>query len=984
VKKFNKRKSGIKKSFIIALGIAFLFIILIITVVVSQRQQILATHAEVLNQNVDPASPANVQPNGQTSGWHLVFSDEFNQNSLNLTKWIMCNPSFASSCNPFNNEQEKFNVAQTNNSNVVESGGLLHLITTKQNGQIWSGMVSTGPNVFNYNQPSYQSFQYTYGYYEGRVKIPKGDGFWPSLWELPDQNKYGPWPGSGEYDNFEIPGNNPTDYHFTAHWGGTGGACGHPCSPQEATIPDASAAYHTFGLDWEPTGLTWYVDGKKMGNTITDAGAIQNHPFYIIANLSVGGNWGPLNGAPDASTPFPAEMDIDYLRVWQKGAGSTATNPPVSPPPPTAITPTFNCLANACPTLATSQSPTAAVSPTAANPGPSTPGTTIVSPSGATSPSSPPTNSSPSTPCPTTQQSVSSLSTANSHALQSGGKIHSFAKQGLFQQFFQFLLQFLLQLLQLIFQQLGLQLPGLPSIGTSPCPTSGAAPSSPNTSPLPSQSVSSAPSQSIPLPTPTIFGAPTTSLPAPTTQGFYVATNGNDNNAGTLQSPFVTLGKCQSAMEASSTIKTCYIRAGTYKMQQSAGTGCSASSEALLLADSDKGETWSFYPPDGYDSAIIDGGASGSNNGLDTGICIQTSNVTIDGLQLQHFGSNFIHVLGGPNATITNNIVHDSYDQPFVAAIKMDTLSQGAHVTHNVVYNVASNGISSHSCNGGYGGCAQGISNDVIAYNVVYNYCEDDYDCGAIEFQDYDSPSSTNILAAYNYVRDGDLVGPGAPQNDGGGIGGGRALYMDDGTSNVTYKGNIITGKNEYCVQIHGGANDIFKNNICDLQPPASNQTIGNDGMSITYLQNSSHVAANYMTNNHSDNNIIIGNDPNGGNGYDGDGTAPSKLEISNSAYHNYASGPSGSCDVGGINDCGAGGTDSSPQSISTLFNPCPTDGADSWSFELESSSPALSSPISFPQSASDTGVAWGRPGFWGPPGYKIPHTGNPPSYKPC
>lgn len=381
MKSNKKRKKRVDKPLVIAVGIIVLFIVLIVTIIFVQNPQITNIHAQVVNSSIDSTSPANVQPAGQSNGWHLVFSDEFSGNSLDLNKWIMCNPSFASSCNPYNNEQEKFNVAP-NNPNVVVSGGLLKLITTKQNGQIWSGMVSTGPNVFNYNQPGYRSFQYTYGYYEGRVKIPKGNGFWPSLWELPDQKIYGAWPGSGEYDNFEIPGNNPTEYHFTAHWGGSGGQCGHPCSPQMATISDASATYHTYGLDWEPNGLTWYVDGKKMGNTVTDSAAIQNHPFYIIANFSVGGSWGPLNGGPDASTPFPAEMDIDYLRVWQKGAETPTTPAPTQAqaPSPTSITPTFgeigDCNTNGnCPTLA----PTTTANPPIIPPSTPNPSQTAIS-----------------------------------------------------------------------------------------------------------------------------------------------------------------------------------------------------------------------------------------------------------------------------------------------------------------------------------------------------------------------------------------------------------------------------------------------------------------------------------------------------------------------------------------------------------------------------------------------------------------------------
>ena len=133
---------------------------------------------------------------------------------------------------------------------------------------------------------------------------------------LPDQDKYGGWPDSGEYDVTEIAGNDPTQGYYTAHWGGSGGNCGHPCGGGQSTIADSSADFHTYALDWEPSGITWYVDGKQVAK-VTDSGAVQTHPFYIIANFSVGGSWGPLNGAPDGSTPFPSSMDIDYLRVWQ-------------------------------------------------------------------------------------------------------------------------------------------------------------------------------------------------------------------------------------------------------------------------------------------------------------------------------------------------------------------------------------------------------------------------------------------------------------------------------------------------------------------------------------------------------------------------------------------------------------------------------------------------------------------------------------------
>src|SRR5690348_15438 len=95
----------------------------------------------------------------------------------------------------------------------------------------------------------------------------------------------------------------------------------------------------------------------------------------------------------------------------------------------------------------------------------------------------------------------------------------------------------------------------------------------------------------------------------PLAPGFYVATNGNDHNPGTLSQPFATLARAQEAMQGSS-IKTTYIRGGTYKPAPIAGScmnGKGSGSSVQLKRGADEGETWSVYPPDGYNSAILDG-----------------------------------------------------------------------------------------------------------------------------------------------------------------------------------------------------------------------------------------------------------------------------------------------------------------------------------------------------------------------------------------
>src|ERR1043166_3081729 len=100
---------------------------------------------------------------------------------------------------------------------------------------------------------------------------------------------------------------------------------------------------------------------------------------------------------------------------------------------------------------------------------------------------------------------------------------------------------------------------------------------------------------------------------------FYVGPNGSDNNPGTLSAPFATLPRAQQAMRSSS-VKTTYLLAGTYyPVPIDTGGGDTV---ALRLDADDNGETWSYNPPDGIGSAIIDGGSTSASTGIKRGIYI--------------------------------------------------------------------------------------------------------------------------------------------------------------------------------------------------------------------------------------------------------------------------------------------------------------------------------------------------------------------------
>ena len=81
-----------------------------------------------------------------------------------------------------------------------------------------------------------------------------------------------------------------------------------------STVADLSAGFHTYGMNWTESFVTFYLDGVQMGQMKTPV--VMTTSMYVIANLALGG-W---PGLPDATTPFPAEFKVDYIRVWQDAA----------------------------------------------------------------------------------------------------------------------------------------------------------------------------------------------------------------------------------------------------------------------------------------------------------------------------------------------------------------------------------------------------------------------------------------------------------------------------------------------------------------------------------------------------------------------------------------------------------------------------------------------------------------------------------------
>jgi beta-glucanase (GH16 family) len=162
-------------------------------------------------------------------------------------------------------------------------------------------------------------FAQTYGRFEARIRIPRGQGLWPAFWMLGDDIDVVHWPQSGEIDIMENIGREPTIAHGTLHGPGYSGAGG---IGRADTLARGAYAddFHIFAVAWRPSEIRWYVDGREY-HRMTPADLppgtkwVFDHPLFLLLNVAVGGGW---PGDPDASTTFPQQMVVDYVRAYRE------------------------------------------------------------------------------------------------------------------------------------------------------------------------------------------------------------------------------------------------------------------------------------------------------------------------------------------------------------------------------------------------------------------------------------------------------------------------------------------------------------------------------------------------------------------------------------------------------------------------------------------------------------------------------------------
>lgn len=237
------------------------------------------------------------------AGYDLVWQDEFNGTAVNTSDWTF---EIGTGSNGWGNNELQY--YRQENASVAD--GYLTITAKKEN---FGGQEYTSTRMITKGKKFFEK-----GRVDIRAVMPKGQGIWPALWMLGENISTVGWPACGEIDIMEMVGggagrDNTT--HGTIHWDNNGqyASFGKSYTLNSGILADE---FHVYTIIWDDTSIKWYMDDTLYNTVdITPSGLSEFHNnFFFIFNVAVGGNW---PGSPNASTEFPQQMIVDYIRIFQ-------------------------------------------------------------------------------------------------------------------------------------------------------------------------------------------------------------------------------------------------------------------------------------------------------------------------------------------------------------------------------------------------------------------------------------------------------------------------------------------------------------------------------------------------------------------------------------------------------------------------------------------------------------------------------------------
>jgi beta-glucanase (GH16 family) len=260
------------------------------------------------------------------SQWKLVWSDEFDGKQMtapNTAVWGReIGDGTVNGIPGWGNSELEYYTDGTENA-VTDGKGNLQITVKEADGSL---MCYYGPCEYTSARLLTKNrFEVAYGRVEARVKVPRGAGLWPAFWMLGTDIDQVGWPQTGEIDIMEYVGRQPNQIFGTLH--GPGYSGGQSYGGYFDLGKPVADDFHVFAIEWQPDRIVWYLDGLEYFSATPNDAFMQgkqwvfNHPFFLLLNVAVGGNFG---GAVGPDTTFPQTTLVDYVRLYQAKPQTTA------------------------------------------------------------------------------------------------------------------------------------------------------------------------------------------------------------------------------------------------------------------------------------------------------------------------------------------------------------------------------------------------------------------------------------------------------------------------------------------------------------------------------------------------------------------------------------------------------------------------------------------------------------------------------------
>lgn len=244
--------------------------------------------------------------------YKLVWSDEFEGSSLDLTRW-----NYETGGGGWGNQEKQYYTSRPENIRL-ENGSLV--IEAKK--EVYQSNNYTSARINTRDKATF-----TYGKIEARISLPSGKGTWPAFWMLGANLTSARWPLCGEIDIMEHVGSQPTMISHAVHTSEKNGSKGNNWYNRQ-TRNNVEGEFHTYAIEWEKDFnegddcISFYIDDVKSA-TVWEPhvnATIQQWPFnagfFCILNLALGGTMGGT--IDDTIFNNPTLMKVDYVRVYQR------------------------------------------------------------------------------------------------------------------------------------------------------------------------------------------------------------------------------------------------------------------------------------------------------------------------------------------------------------------------------------------------------------------------------------------------------------------------------------------------------------------------------------------------------------------------------------------------------------------------------------------------------------------------------------------